>query len=78
MQGRCDNTKLSQKEIKKAYRTLSKKYHPDKNKGDDSAKEKFIQLTHVFFQIANSGVRSVAGQGEARYLRQVRRRRTQE
>ena len=28
-------------QIKKAYRTLAKKYHPDKNNGDKAAEEKF-------------------------------------
>ena len=31
--------RASKKEIKKAYRTLSKKYHPDKNK-DPGAEDK--------------------------------------
>ena len=29
-------------EIKKAYRDMAKKYHPDKTKGDKAAEEKFF------------------------------------
>ena len=31
-------------EIKKAYRTLAQKYHPDKNPGDAKAEEKFKRI----------------------------------
>src|SRR3990170_4617083 len=31
-------------EIKKAYRTLAKKYHPDKTKGDKGSEEKFKEI----------------------------------
>jgi curved DNA-binding protein len=34
-------------EIKKAYRTLALKYHPDKTKGDKSAEEKFKDLNEA-------------------------------
>src|ERR1700690_1190464 len=34
-------------EIKKAYRTLAKKYHPDKAKGDKSAEEKFKDINEA-------------------------------
>ena len=34
-------------EIKKAYRQLAKKYHPDKNPGDKSAEEKFKEITEA-------------------------------
>uniref|UniRef100_A0A8C5QYU8 DnaJ homolog subfamily A member 3, mitochondrial n=1 Tax=Leptobrachium leishanense TaxID=445787 RepID=A0A8C5QYU8_9ANUR len=38
----------SQKDIKKAYYQLAKKYHPDTNKEDPQAKEKFSQLAEAY------------------------------
>ena len=38
----------SKAEIKKAYRKLSKKYHPDKNKGDEQAAEHFKKITRAY------------------------------
>eukprot|EP00938_MAST-03A_sp_MAST-3A-sp1_P002462 g2462.t1 len=34
--------------IKKAYRKLSLKYHPDRNPGDEEAAEKFQEITHAY------------------------------
>ena len=34
-------------EIKTAYRTLAKKYHPDKTKGDKAAEEKFKEINEA-------------------------------
>uniref|UniRef100_A0A3P8RJB3 DnaJ homolog subfamily A member 3, mitochondrial n=1 Tax=Astatotilapia calliptera TaxID=8154 RepID=A0A3P8RJB3_ASTCA len=38
----------TQKEIKKAYYQMAKKYHPDTNKDDPQAKEKFAQLAEAY------------------------------
>lgn len=38
----------SEEEIKLAYRRLAKKYHPDLNKTDPEAKEKFIELHEAY------------------------------
>jgi curved DNA-binding protein len=40
--------KASEEEIKKAYRKLAMKYHPDRNKGDKKAEEKFKELSEAY------------------------------
>jgi curved DNA-binding protein len=41
------NKNATAEEIRKAYRQLAKKYHPDKNPGNKSAEEKFKELTEA-------------------------------
>ena len=49
-------------EIRKAYRRLARKYHPDVNPGDKSAEEKFKQLTEAYDIISDPRKREVYDQ----------------
>jgi len=40
-------------EIKKAYRNLAKKYHPDKTKGDKALEEKFKEVSEAYEVLSN-------------------------
>ncbi len=48
----------SQDEIKKAYRKLAIKWHPDKNKGDAAAEEKFKQISEAYDVLSNQDKRA--------------------
>jgi len=43
----------SQSDIKKAYRTLAKKYHPDKNKDNKEAEKKFKEINAAYEILGN-------------------------
>lgn len=47
----------TQDEIKKTYRELSKKYHPDKNPGDKSAEEKFKEINEAYSTLGDENKR---------------------
>lgn len=70
----------SQKEIKKAYYQLAKKYHPDTNPDDPDAKEKFAKLAEAYETLSDELKRkqydtygsagpSASGTGQQQYWR---------
>ena len=49
-------------EIKKAYRQLAKKYHPDVNPGDKQAEEKMKEINAAYDAIKSGNADSFGGQ----------------
>src|SRR5258706_8201609 len=74
-------------EIKKAYRRLARKYHPDVNPGDKAAEDRFKQMSEAFDVLSDPKKRKVydrfgqysdnlANAAEAGPARSVDKRRT--
>ena len=57
----------SDEEIKKAYRDLTKKYHPDLNPGDQKAAEKMNDINAAYDAIKNGTAQQGYGPGGAAY-----------
>jgi molecular chaperone DnaJ len=56
------NQNASETEIKKAYRRLAVKYHPDKNAGDKAAEEKFKELSEAYAVLSDAQQRATYDQ----------------
>lgn len=78
------NQNASQDEIKKAYRKLAKKYHPDLNPGNKEAEKKFKDISHAFDLIGTEDSRKKFDTGQTteqeqkkyeEYMRQSSQRR---
>lgn len=52
-----NSSKVTEDEIKSAYRKLAKKYHPDRNPGDFVAAEKFKDINEAYQVLANEEAR---------------------
>ena len=48
----------TQDEIKKAYRNMAFKYHPDRNPGDKAAEEKFKKISEAYSVLSDSQKRA--------------------
>ncbi len=53
------NKDASAEEIKKAYRKLAKKYHPDSTGGDKSAEKKFLEVSEAYETLSDPQKRRV-------------------
>ena len=48
----------SDDQIKKSYKKLAFKYHPDRNKGDKKSEEKFKEINEAYQVVGDSEKRS--------------------
>ena len=53
-------------EIKKAYRTLAFKYHPDRNPGNAEAEEKFKQISAAYDVLGDEAKRRQSDMGQSK------------
>jgi hypothetical protein len=51
------STEATPEEIKKSFRNLALKYHPDKNKNSEESKQKFMKIVEAYEVLSNDQAR---------------------
>ncbi|EGP86965.1 unnamed protein product [Zymoseptoria tritici ST99CH_3D7] len=49
----------SERDLKKSYRRLSKKYHPDKNPNNETAAKKFVEVSEAYETLSDKELRRI-------------------
>lgn len=65
--------KVTQSELKKAYRKLSLKYHPDKNPSEE-ASAKFAEIANAYAVLSDDDKRRIYDQGGEDAVKQAEQR----
>ena len=52
----------SDRDIRRAYKTLSKKWHPDKNPNNESAQARFLEIGHAYEALSDDTLRQIYDQ----------------
>jgi curved DNA-binding protein CbpA len=75
------SSNASQEEIRRSFRNLALKYHPDRNKNIEEAKQKFVQIAEAYDILSDEQARknydsNIYNYGSYNYAARPRRERT--